>query len=243
MSEVALGVGAHSHVAVRMLSVSGFPLTGAAVVRRLALAVVLALAPLGGAEKAPAWRSLFDGRTLTGWAQSGFEGEGAVKVEQPFRGGPGVIILEKGTTLSGVTWTKGSDLPRMNYEVELEAMKLEGEDFFCGLTFPVGASACSFIVGGWGGMVVGLSSVDHFDASDNETSTGMEFKDNRWYRIRVRVTEKKIEAWIDEKPMVDLETTGRKITLRWGEIDKSLPLGVAAFMTRAALKEIRIRRL
>jgi len=226
-----------------MFSVPGFFPTGAAIVRSLAWSVGLAVAPLVGAEKPPAWRSLFDGRTLTGWAQSGFEGEGAVKIESPFRGGPGVIILEKGTTLSGVTWTKGSDLPRVNYEIELEAMKLEGEDFFCGLTFPVGASACSFIVGGWGGMVVGLSSVDHFDASDNETSTGMEFKDNRWYRIRVRVTDQKIEAWIDEKPMVDLETTGRKISLRWGEIDKSLPLGVAAFMTRAALREIRIRRL
>lgn len=190
-----------------------------------------------------AWKSLFDGRTLAGWAASGFEGEGAVKVEQPFRGGPGAIILEKGVTLSGVTWTKGSELPRTNYEVTLEAMKLEGEDFFCGLTFPVGASACTFVVGGWGGMVVGLSSVDHFDASDNETSQGMEFKDNRWYRIRVKVTDAKIEAWIDDTQMVDLETAGKKITLRWGEIQKSLPLGVAAFMTRAALRDIRVRRL
>lgn len=209
----------------------------------LCLAGALALSSLGAAEKSGAWRSLFDGRTLAGWAPSGFEGEGAVKVEQPFRGGPGAIVIEKGTTLSGVSWTRGAELPRTNYEIELQAMKLQGDDFFCGLTFPVGASACSFIVGGWGGMVVGLSSVDHFDASDNETSTGMEFADNRWYRIRVKVTDDKIEAWIDDKQMVDLETKGRKITLRWGEIQKSLPLGVATFMTRAALRDIRIRRL
>lgn len=189
------------------------------------------------------WKSLFDGRTLAGWASSGFEGEGAVKVEPSFRGGAGAIILEKGVTLSGVTWTRGAELPRTNYEITLEAMKLEGEDFFCGLTFPVGTSACTFIVGGWGGMVVGLSSVDHFDASDNETSQGMEFKDNRWYRIRVKVTDAKIEAWIDDTQMVDLETAGKKISLRWGEIQKSLPLGVAAFMTRAALRDIRLRRL
>ncbi len=202
-----------------------------------------ALAPLHAAEKSPQWRSLFDGRTLGAWAQSGFEGEGAVKVETPFRGGPGAIILEQGVTLSGVTWTKSPELPRTNYEIELEAMKLQGEDFFCGLTFPVGTSACSFIVGGWGGMVVGLSSVDHFDASDNDTTTGMEFKDNRWYRIRVRVTKEKIEAWIDDDQKVDLEITGRKITLRWGEIDKSLPLGIAAYMTRAAVRNIRLRPL
>jgi len=209
----------------------------------LAAGLAGTVAPLVSAEKPPQWRSLFDGRTLGAWAQSGFEGEGAVKIENPFRGGPGAIILEQGVTLSGVTWTKSSELPRTNYEVELEAMKLHGEDFFCGLTFPVGASACSFIVGGWGGMVVGLSSVDHFDASDNDTTMGMEFKDNRWYRIRVKVTEGKIEAWIDDQQMVDLEITGRKITLRWGEIDKSLPLGVAAYMTRAAVRNIRLRPL
>ncbi len=207
-----------------------------------ALLLVSAVSLLGAGQPAQ-WQPLFDGRTLAGWAPSGFEGEGAVKVEAPFREGAGVIILEKGTTLSGVTWTRPAELPRMNYEVELQAMKLQGEDFFCGLTFPVGTSACTFIVGGWGGMIVGLSSVDHFDASDNDTSTSMEFADNRWYRIRVRVTEGKIEAWIDDKRMVDLETKDRKITLRWGEIDKSLPLGVAAYMTRAALRDIRIRRL
>jgi hypothetical protein len=216
----------------------------------LTLGLVLAGAvatPGAAAEKKSArdggWRSLFDGQSLAGWAPSGFEGEGAVKLERPFRGGPGAIILEKGVTLSGVTWTRSAELPRTNYEITLEAMKLEGEDFFCGLTFPVGASACTFIVGGWGGMVVGLSSVDHFDASDNETSQGMEFKDNRWYRIRVKVTDTKIEAWIDDTQMVDLETAGKKITLRWGEIQRSLPLGVAAFMTRAALRDIRLRRL
>ena len=75
------------------------------------------------------------------------------------------------------------------------------------------------------------------------TTTGMEFKDNRWYRIRVRVTNDKIQAWIDDDQKVDLETTGRKITLRWGEIDKSLPLGVAAYMTRAAVRNIRLRTL
>src|SRR5262245_4756509 len=84
------------------------------------------------------WQTLFDGKTLNGWAQSGFEGEGDVKVENPFRGGPGAIVVEAGTTLSGITWTRGAALPRTNYEITLEAMKLKGGDFFCGLTFPVG---------------------------------------------------------------------------------------------------------
>src|SRR5687767_4290389 len=91
-----------------------------------------------------AWENLFDGKTLAGWAQSGFEGEADVKVVNPFQDGRGAIIIDKGTTLSGVTWTRGATLPRMNYEITLEAMKLGGTDFFCGLTFPVGKTACSF---------------------------------------------------------------------------------------------------
>lgn len=198
------------------------------------------------AEKPPItteWQPLFDGKSFAGWMQSTFEGEGDVKVQNPFRGGPGAIVIEKGVTLSGFNWTRGSALPRTNYEVTLEAMRLSGSDFFCGLTFPVGTSACSFIVGGWGGTVVGLSSVDYSDASDNETMQDRSFADNRWYRIRVRVTDAKIEAWIDQEQLVDLEIKGRKITLRPGEIQKSLPLGVATYMTSAAVRDLRIRRL
>jgi hypothetical protein len=189
------------------------------------------------------WENLFDGKTLTGWAQSGFEGEADVKVANPFKDGRGAIIIDKGTTLSGITWTRGAALPRVNYEITLEAMKLEGSDFFCGLTFPVGKTACSFIVGGWGGTVVGISSIDHADASENETSQGMEFEMNRWYRIRVRVTEAKIEVWIDDDQKVEVETKGRTIGIRPGDIQKSLPLGVATYMTRAAVRDIRVRRL
>jgi hypothetical protein len=196
-------------------------------------------------KAAPAgeWLALFDGKTFTGWMQSGFEGEGAVKVQSPFRDGPGAIIIQKGTTLSGFNWIKGADLPKTNYEIILEAMKLEGEDFFCGLTFPVGKSSCSFIVGGWGGMIVGISNVDYSDAADNETTKGIEFEHNRWYRIRVRVTDAKIEAWVDQEQTVDLEIKGRMLTLRPGDIQKSLPLGIATFMTSAAVRDIRLRRL
>jgi hypothetical protein len=189
------------------------------------------------------WENLFDGKSLSGWAESGFEGVSSIKVVNPFKDGRGAIIVEKGTTLSGFTWTRGGVLPRMNYEISLEAMKLDGIDFFCGLTFPVGKSACSFIVGGWGGSLVGLSNVDHSDASDNETSQTMEFVPNRWYRIRVRVTDEKIQTWIDDDLKVDLETKGRTISLRPGDIQKSLPLGFATYMTRAAVRDIRLRRL
>ena len=50
--------------------------------------------------------------------------------------------------LSGITTTL-KDLPTTNYEVEFEAQRVMGTDFFVGYTFPVGDSACSLILGGW----------------------------------------------------------------------------------------------
>lgn len=208
---------------------------------RRALALLMSSAALLGAQ--PAWQDLFDGKTLAGWRQSNFEGEAAVKVQPAFKDGRPAMIIEAGTTLSGVTSTRGSALPRTNYEITLEAMRLAGSDFFCALTFPVGKSACSFVVGGWGGVIVGISSVNHADASDNETTKSQDFVDNRWYRIRVRVTDAKIEAWIDKEQMVDLELKDRKVMMRPGDIEKSQPLGIATFMTRAAVRDVRLRTL
>lgn len=187
------------------------------------------------ASEKQTWRNLFDGKTLTNWKSANFGGEGKVYVEG------GKITLDTGVTLTGITWT-GGDIPHMNYEISLEAMKVSGDDFFCGLTFPVVDSSCSLIVGGWGGTVVGLSSIDDEDASENETTTSMEFAHGRWYRIRVRVTPKKIEAWIDDKNIVDAVTAGHKISIR-PEVSLSRPLGIATWKTEAALRDIKLRKL
>ena len=93
------------------------------------------------------WNKLFDGKSLEGWEVTNFGGEGDVLVEDE------AIILGFGSSLTGVTYH--GDLPRTNYEVRLDAMQVEGIDFFCGMTFPVADSYCSFIVGGWAGAVVG----------------------------------------------------------------------------------------
>ncbi len=196
----------------------------------------------GELHAAETTRVLFDGATLAGWKPSAFDSQKEVKVELAFRDGMPAIVLEKSDYLSGISWADATSLPKTNYEISLEAMRVDGSDFFCGLTFPVGETACTFIVGGWSGMVVGLSNVDNMDASENETSQGREFKSGRWYRIRVRVTLAKIEAWIDDDQMVDLETKDKKIGLRFGDIQHSLPLGIAAYQTKAALRNVVLRR-
>src|SRR5258706_6796798 len=123
--------------------------------RLFALSAWVVLGTLAGADQSqpgkeaePAWQPLFDGKTLTSGQSTKFIGEGAVKVEN------GQIILEAGRNLTGITWA-GPDLPATNYEIALEAMRVEGHDFFAGVTFPVADSFCSLILGGWGGTVVG----------------------------------------------------------------------------------------
>ncbi len=183
----------------------------------------------------PGWQPLFDGKTLTNWQSTTFFGEGAVRVEG------GHIVLEAGNPLTGITWT-GPQLPGTGYELELQAMRVEGSDFFAGVTFPVGDSFCSLILGGWGGTVVGLSSINGRDASENETSQSITFESGRWYDIRIRVTPAKIEAWLDGQQIIDQSLKGNTIDTRI-EVEPSQPLGVASFRTKTALRAIRLRRL
>jgi hypothetical protein len=214
----------------------------AAVVIPVLLLVGSALAP-AEPTKAPAdaekdkagWKALFDGKALGDWKSAKYVNSGKVEVKD------GAIVLEKGNSMTGIVYGRG-DFPKMNYEVTLEGKKLEGRDFFCTTTFPVGDSFCSLVVGGWGGTVVGLSSLNSMDASQNETTTSKEFKQDQWYRIRIRVTKDKIRAWIDEEKMVDVDTEDKKISIRV-ECAACKPFGIATWHTSGAVRDIRVRML
>src|SRR5579872_1862095 len=167
---------------------------------RLRNAALLAclLTPSLAQQPGPAaeWKPLFDGISLKGWRETPFTRHGKVQAED------GAILLGTGA-MTGITWT--GDFPKTNYEVRLEAMRVDGYDFFAGITFPVGKSFCSWINGGWGGTVVGLSSIDGEDASENETSTARTFQSGRWYALLLRVTPDRIQAWIDGESLIDTD--------------------------------------
>jgi hypothetical protein len=190
--------------------------------------------PAAGTDEA-GWRKLFDGKSLEGWKATDFYGAGKVHVKD------GAIVMEKGKLMTGVTFGKG-DFPKTDYEVTLEGKKVAGNDFFCTTTFPVGGSFCSLVVGGWSGTVVGLSSVDFMDASMNETRKDREFEAGRWYRVRIRVSRRRVEAWIDRDKVVDLDTTDRELTLRT-ECKACRPFGIATYETTGAIRDVRVRAL
>jgi len=194
-----------------------------------------AAAKSSGPVEGEDWQPMFDGKTLKGWRPTEFAGAAEVQCEE------GLIVLNMGGPFTGINWT--NEFPKMNFEVTLEAMRLAGSDFFCGLTVPVGDSFCSLIVGGWGGSLLGISSLDRMDASENETTKYMNFEQNRWYRIRLRVTARRIEVWIDNEKMVNVDTTDKKVSLRPGDIELSKPFGIAAWQTTSAFRDIKLRRV
>jgi hypothetical protein len=206
------------------------------IVLGLLLALPVAAEPPREAGKdGDGWKALFDKKSLDGWKSADFFAAGKVHVKDE------AIVMEKGKKLTGVTYAK-DDFPKMDYEVTLEGKKVKGDDFFCTTTFPVGDSFCSLVVGGWGGGVVGLSSLNGADASENETRKDMEFKEGQWYQVRVRVSKDRIEAWIDKDKVVDLDTKDLKIMTR-PECNFSKPFGVATYDTVGAVRDIRVRKL
>ena len=182
------------------------------------------------------WRPLFNGKNLTGWKVTNFGPQGPVQVDEP----DSSLILGIGDGCTGVTWQR--EFPEVNYEISLDAKRVRGTDFFCGLTFPVQKEYCTLVVGGWGGTVVGISSIDGKDASENFTSRLMSFDNQRWYHIRVKVTSQYIQAWIDNNQVAEVNVKKHYFSVR-PEVRLSRPLGICSWMTAAALKNIGFRKI
>ena len=197
-------------------------------------AILLLFVAAAFAQQEPAWQPMFDGQSLKGWKETDFTGKGPVKVQE------GCIVLGKGY-MTGVNYT--GTLPKANYEVRMEAQRVDGHDFFAGITFPVNDSFLTWINGGWGGNMVGLSSLDGNDASENDTSTSRDFKSGQWYRLWFAVNVDRVRAWIDDQLVIDVPLANREVALRPGEIELSKPFGIATYNTTSKLRKIEWRPL
>ena len=173
--------------------------------------------------------ALFNGKDLSGWKIADMPDRGNVTAYSN-----GVVECGTGAPMTGIAYTNTP--PAMNYELSLEAMRVEGSDFFAALTIPIGKSFCTVIIGGWGGGLCGISSFDYADASENQWSENLTFENNRWYTLRVRVTPGVLQIFLNEDlytARIEYDDSSR-FSLRPGsDIDKTKPLGLATYQTRA----------
>jgi hypothetical protein len=177
---------------------------------------------------------LFDGVSLDHWQVIDYEGHGAISTADS------CIIIGKGEFISGIRWTE--DFPKTNYEVTLYAKRVDGNDFFCGMTFPVKESFLTLVLGGWGGSLCGLSCIDGYDAANNFTSKIFYFGTGAWWSVRLRVTDKKIEAWVAQDKIVDFTIGNSSLSLRL-EVESSVPFGITTYKTTGALRDIKLHMI
>ncbi|MEC7723962.1 MAG: DUF1080 domain-containing protein [Planctomycetota bacterium] len=197
--------------------------------RRICTALLVTLTACA-APTAP-WTELIDGGTA-GWAATNFGGEGEVAIVD------GAVEFDYGSPMTGLTWTGAP--PSGDYDLEVTAARVEGTDFFCGLTFPVGDAFLTLVLGGWGGSLCGLSSLDGEDASSNESKRLFSFENGREYCVLLQVRSARVTVWIDDAVLMDVPIAGKRLSLR-PEVELSRPLGIASFATRARVRSLRWR--
>lgn len=205
--------------------------------RAVRLCLFFVLTHCGPAPRAE-WKLLAD-EFSHAWNAAGISGEGTVTIREA------EITLSAGQPMTGAcfhSW-KNAGLPATRYSIEYEAMRVEGNDFFGTVTFPVAESHVSFIVGGWGGTLVGISSIDDLDASENTTRGNAYFENNRWHKVRIEVRDEDLLAWINGKLFVNTSIKGRRLGLRTGDIEKCAPFGFASYATQSRIRHVLIRRL
>ena len=180
------------------------------------------------------WKPLFNGTDLDGWEITNFGPQGPVFVRDS------AIIMSFGDGPTGITWTKS--FPVINYEISFQAMRVDGNDFFSSVTFPVRDEHCTLITGGWGGSLVGLSSIDGVDASENFTRTGFPFENRRWYNFRLSVGEDLIRCFIDGEEVITVPIEEHTFSIR-SEVRLARPLGITTWVTTGAVRNIRFREI
>ena len=202
-------------------------------------------APVLDVTEKEVWTPLFDGESTVGWAVPVYGGDGEVDVQE------GNLVIGRGEQMTGIQYKK--EFPKIDYELRYEARRTEGYDFFAACTFPVKDDCCTFVNGGWGGGAIGLSSVNGYDASENETTGFFDFKEKTWYRFRILVKENKIQVWItpqdkegkweEEKSLIDLDVDeDTRLSTRL-EMDQYKPLGFCTWSTEGRLRNIEWRKL
>ena len=201
--------------------------------------IILSLLVCGALSLHAEPRALFNGKDLSGWKLADIWGNGKVEALSN-----GVVSCGIGKPLTGIAYT--NSFPTMSYEVKMEALRKEGGDFFVAMTLPIETNACTVVIGGWGGGLCGISSIDYMDAAENPYSSGVALTNNVWYTLRVRVTPGLLEVFLNDTlytAKVTFESSST-FSLRAGsDIDKTLPFGLATYATCGLWRNLTVTKL
>jgi len=192
------------------------------------------------------WTEMFDGKTLRAWTpvtrfplqdakNPGATGiGGAASVEN------GQITLATGGPATGIAWRER--FPNINYEVSLEAERLTGTNAVCMIVFPVGGSHCLMWVGAGKPSIVGLDFLNGEGCRRNPSGFLKDFESHKSYRVRLRVTQQRIEGWVDDDKLFDVAVQDTKFTVE-RPYEQLTPFGLGSYETTVALRSIRYRRV
>ncbi len=182
------------------------------------------------------WQDLFDGKTLDGWQAAGDEAtRGEVRLES------GQIILNPGSPKTTVAWT--SEFPARDYEVEVEAMRVEGRDAFCTIGLPLGEEQAQVAVG-WGpigrdSFMISVNAKDGSASADAVTEKRMQLKSGQWYRINVKVDDERVVVLVDGEPVLDVPRSDDTFPKR----QDGNRFNITSYDTKAAIRKVRLRSL
>jgi hypothetical protein len=90
--------------------------------------------------------------------------------------------------------------------------------------------------------MAGLDQIDGQPFNENEATRNLAYQQREWYRILVRVTDARIEAWVGGEKVIDSPRDGHRHALR--EAYQPLrPVGVSTWDTTGVLRNIHFRPL
>ena len=181
------------------------------------------------------WVSLFDGKALGAW-QPVERFESTASVED------GKLVLAARPEWNAIHWRV--DVPREDYELTYETMRVLGSRDFGTLAFAIGgATHCMLHIGTGEGNLAGLSNVDNKDYRSNGTAVPFAFENGRWYAVTLRVTAEQVEAWVEGRKLVDIPRAGHTFAPASHRLRDIKAFGLCSYNTTAAVRNIRLRRL
>jgi len=187
------------------------------------------VSPEADARAAPLgrWQKLFDRKSLGDWEVAAGS-QGRVRVEK------GCLVLHRARRrTTQVIWT--GEFPKMDYEVAIEAARGGGNNDICRMTFPMGDRHSIL---GVHVRAVALLNVAGRHVYENPTRRPMNFPVARWFRLRLRVTQAGVKAWIEGREVISQPSAGYAYARPGYQ-----PLSLATWDTMGVFRSILMRRL